>query len=140
MRLQTLLGIPKRKVRVIFYQGAGAYGTNDTDDVAAEAAWIAQQIGQPVRLQWMRDEGIAWDPKGPPHLTTMRAGIDSNGKVIAWDYNGADAERHAAGGWRADRRRHADRSGHGLRTAQRRSSTGFRRTTTASRISVGSRT
>jgi CO/xanthine dehydrogenase Mo-binding subunit len=35
----------------------------------------------------MRDEGIAWDPKGPPHLTTMRAGIDANGKVVAWDYN-----------------------------------------------------
>ena len=54
---------------MIFYQGAGAYGTNDTDDVAAEAAWISQQIGQPVRLQWMRDEGIAWDPKAPPHVT-----------------------------------------------------------------------
>ena len=82
-----LLGIPIAKVRVIFYQGAGAYGTNDTDDVAAEAAWISQQLGQPVRVQWMRDEGIAWDPKGPPHLTTMRAGIDAQGKVIAWDYN-----------------------------------------------------
>jgi nicotinate dehydrogenase subunit B len=82
-----LLGIPKSKVRVIFYQGAGAYGTNDTDDVAVEAAWISQQVGQPVRLQWMRDEGIEWDPKGPPHLTTMRAGIDANGKVVAWDYN-----------------------------------------------------
>ena len=82
-----LLGILKSKVRVIFYQGAGAYGTNDTDDVAVEAAWISQQVGQPVRLQWMRDEGIAWDPKGPPHLTTMRAGIDANGKVVAWDYN-----------------------------------------------------
>ena len=83
-----VLGLPKGRVRVIFYQGAGAYGTNDTDDVAVEAAWISQQIGQPVRVQWMRDEGIAWDPKGPPHLTTMRAGIDSNGTVVAWDYNG----------------------------------------------------
>src|SRR4029079_19457058 len=82
-----LLGIPKSKVRVIFCQGAGAYGTNDTDDIAVEAAWISQQVGRPVRLQWMRDEGIAWDPKGPPHLTTMRAGIDANGKVVAWDYN-----------------------------------------------------
>ena len=85
--VSDLLGIPTSKVRVVFYQGAGAYGTNDTDDVAAEAAWISQQLGQPVRVQWMRNEGIAWDPKGPPHLTTMRAGIDSNGKVIAWDYN-----------------------------------------------------
>lgn len=84
--VSDLLGIPVSKIRVIFYQGAGAYGTNDTDDVAAEAAWISQQVGQPVRLQWMRDEGTAWDPKGPPHVTTMRAGIDANGKVIAWDY------------------------------------------------------
>jgi CO/xanthine dehydrogenase Mo-binding subunit len=86
--IAELLDIPNAKVRVIFYQGAGSYGTNDADDVAAEAAWISQQIGQPIRLQWMRDEGTAWDPKGPPHLTVMRAGIDSNGKVIAWDYAG----------------------------------------------------
>jgi nicotinate dehydrogenase subunit B len=83
-----MLGLPKGKVRIIYQQGAGAYGTNDTDDVALEAAWISQQIGLPVRVQWMRDEGIAWDPKGPPHLTTMRAGIDASGKVVAWDYNG----------------------------------------------------
>ena len=87
MAVADFLGISSSKVRVIFYQGAGSYGTNDTDDVAAEAAWISQQLGQPVRLQWMRDEGIAWDPKAPPHLTTMRAGIDSSGNVVAWDYN-----------------------------------------------------
>ena len=85
--IADLLGIPAAKIRVIFYQGAGAYGSNDTDDVAAEAAWISQQVGRSVRLQWMRDEGIAWDPKGPPHLTTLRAGIDAAGKVVAWDYN-----------------------------------------------------
>jgi len=85
--IADLLAIPRGKVRVIFYQGAGAYGTNDTDDVAMEAAWLSQQLGQPVRLQWMRDEGIAWDPKGPPHLTVMRAGLDASGKVVAWDYN-----------------------------------------------------
>jgi CO/xanthine dehydrogenase Mo-binding subunit len=82
-----LLGLPSAKVRVIFYQGPGSYGTSDADDAAAEAAWISQQIGKPIRLQWMRDEGIAWDPKGPPLLAMMRAGIDSNGKVIAWDYD-----------------------------------------------------
>jgi nicotinate dehydrogenase subunit B len=82
-----LCGIPKSKIRVVFYQGPGAYGSNDMDDVAAEAAWISQQVGAPVRVQWMRSEGIALDPKGPPHLTVMRAGIDANGKIVAWDYN-----------------------------------------------------
>ena len=99
LAIAKLLGLPSSKVRVIFYQGAGAYGTNDADDVAAEAAWVSQQIGQPVRVQWMRDEGIAWDPKAPPHVTMLRAGIDSNGKVTAWEYVGKmlSSEQRAPG-------------------------------------------
>ncbi len=99
LAVADLLGIPSAKVRVIFHQGAGAYGTNDTDDVAAEAAWISQQVGQPVRVQWMRSEGTAWGPKGPPHLTRMRAGIDAKGTVIAWDYDGRmlSGQQRAAG-------------------------------------------
>jgi CO/xanthine dehydrogenase Mo-binding subunit len=85
--IADLLGLPAGKVRVIFYQGPGSYGTSDADDAAAEAAWLSQQVGRPVRVQWMRDEGIAWDPKGPPLIAMMRAGIDADGKVIAWDYD-----------------------------------------------------
>ena len=29
--------------------------------VRFEAAFLAQQVGRPVRLQWMRDEETAWD-------------------------------------------------------------------------------
>ena len=41
----------------------GSDGRGDADDATLEAAWIARQIGVPVRLQWMRHEGIAWDPE-----------------------------------------------------------------------------
>ena len=51
-----------------------------------EAAWIARQIGGPVRLQWMRHEGIAWDPKGPATIINIRGGLDAAGKVTAFDY------------------------------------------------------
>jgi nicotinate dehydrogenase subunit B len=81
------LGIPSLNVRVVWYPGPGSYGTNDADDVAAEAVLMSKAVGKPVRLQWMRHEATAWDPKGPPHVTTLKAGVNSAGKVVAWDYN-----------------------------------------------------
>jgi CO/xanthine dehydrogenase Mo-binding subunit len=43
-------------------------------------------VGKPVRVQWMRADEHAWDPKGPAQLTTVRAGVDAQGNVIAWDF------------------------------------------------------
>jgi CO/xanthine dehydrogenase Mo-binding subunit len=34
----------------------------------------------------MRHDEHAWDPKGPAQLTTVRAGVDSQGNVTAWDF------------------------------------------------------
>ncbi|GIT15263.1 MAG: hypothetical protein CM1200mP36_10190 [Gammaproteobacteria bacterium] len=33
-----------------------------------DAALMSRAVGRPVRVQGMRDEGTAWDPKGPPPL------------------------------------------------------------------------
>src|SRR5258706_11852808 len=33
----------------------------------------------------MRHEGLAWDPKGPASVNRSRAGLDANGKVIAYE-------------------------------------------------------
>jgi CO/xanthine dehydrogenase Mo-binding subunit len=84
--VSELLGMPKDKVRVIWNMGPGSYGRGDADDATLEAAWIARQIGRPVRLQWMRHEGIAWDPKGPAAIINVRGGLDATGKVTAFDY------------------------------------------------------
>ena len=53
-------------------QGPGSYGRNDADDCAMDAAVLAKAVGKPVRLQYMRDQGTGWDPKGPAS-TTRRA-------------------------------------------------------------------
>jgi nicotinate dehydrogenase subunit B len=81
-----LLGMPKEKVRVIWHMGPGSYGRGDADDATLDAAWIARQVGRPVRLQWMRNEGMAWDPKGPAAIIKMRGGLDSGGTVVGFDY------------------------------------------------------
>ena len=74
------------KVRAIWKVGPGSYGRNDADDCAADAAVIAQAIGKPVRLQYMREQGTGWDPKGPASIHRARAAIDASGKVVAYEF------------------------------------------------------
>jgi nicotinate dehydrogenase subunit B len=80
------LGLPMDKVRAIWKVGPGSYGRNDADDCAADAAVIAQAIGKPVRLQYMREQGTGWDPKGPASIHRARAAIDASGKVTAYEF------------------------------------------------------
>ncbi len=84
--LADLLKLPAGKVRVIWMPGPGSYGMNDADDCAADAALIAQAVGKPVRVQYSRADATAWDPKGPPVAFRMRAGVSSDNRVFAWDY------------------------------------------------------
>ena len=80
-----MLGQPVEQVRCIYQEGAGCYGRNGHEDAAADAALLARAVGRPVRVQWMRAEEHGWDPKGPPTLIDLRAGLDANGKVVGWE-------------------------------------------------------
>jgi CO/xanthine dehydrogenase Mo-binding subunit len=82
----AILGLPPEKVRGIWVPGPGSYGRNDAGDVAMDAALLAKAVGKPVRLQYMRDQGTAWDPKGPASIHRARAAIDAAGKVIAYEF------------------------------------------------------
>ena len=84
--IAELLGISADKVHVIWMPGSGSYGRAGADDAAADAALLAQAAGRPVRVQWMRDHETGWDPKGPPMVIAVRAGLDDRGNVVAWDY------------------------------------------------------
>jgi nicotinate dehydrogenase subunit B len=84
--LADLLKLPADRIRVVWMPGPGSYGMNDSDDCAADAALIAQALGRPVRVQYMRGDATGWDPKGPPIAFTMRAGVSPDNRVFAWDY------------------------------------------------------
>lgn len=79
-----LLGLPQDKVQVVWKHGAGSYGRSDADEAAFEAAIMSQEIGRPVRVQWNREEGTAWDPKAPAAVLSCKAGIDAKGDLTAW--------------------------------------------------------
>jgi nicotinate dehydrogenase subunit B len=84
--LAAILELPLEKVRVIWTTGPGSYGRNDADDAAMDAAVLAKAVGQPVRLQGMRDQGTGWDPKGPASVHMARMAFDAAGDITAYEF------------------------------------------------------
>lgn len=83
----AFLKIPRDQVRVVWMEGPQGFGRTAADDAGFEAAYLAKEIGRPVRVQWMRDEETAWDTKGPAFTFKMRGGLDAKGNLIAYEYD-----------------------------------------------------
>jgi CO/xanthine dehydrogenase Mo-binding subunit len=82
----AILGLPPDKVEGISMAFAGAYGRNDAGDACIDAAILSKAVGKPVRVQYMRNEGTGWDPKGPASIHRARAAIDGHGNVVAYEF------------------------------------------------------
>ena len=85
--LATALGMREEAIVVRHAEGAGCYGHNGADDVALDAALLARAAEpRPVRVQWMRDDEFCWAPCGPAMALELRASLDAEGKVVAWQH------------------------------------------------------
>lgn len=93
----AFLGMPREKVRVVWMQGPQGFGRTAAEDAGCEAAWIAHELGRPVRMQWMREEETAWDTKGPAFLVKLRGGLDAQGRLVAYDYNARSCDYNHVG-------------------------------------------
>jgi CO/xanthine dehydrogenase Mo-binding subunit len=83
--LADLLRMPIERIRCIHAEGAGCYGHNGADDVAADAALAARAVpGRPVRLLWMREQEHGWEPLGPAMVTELSGALDANGRIVGW--------------------------------------------------------
>jgi nicotinate dehydrogenase subunit B len=90
--IAQFLGMPRDRVRVVWMEGPQGYGRTAADDAGFEAAFLAKEIGRPVRVQWMRHEETGWDTKGPAFTFTMRGGLDAQGNLVALDYDARSAD------------------------------------------------
>ncbi len=84
--IAATLEIPLDKVHVKWTAGPGSYGRNDADDCAMDAAVLAKAVGRPVRVQYMREQGTGWDPKGPASVHRARMAFDASGNITAYDF------------------------------------------------------
>jgi CO/xanthine dehydrogenase Mo-binding subunit len=86
--LAGVLGLPAERVRVQYHEGSGTYGHSCYDDAAQAAAILSQQVGRPVRVQFMRWDEHGWDTYGPAHVGEARVAADAAGNMTAYQYHG----------------------------------------------------
>ena len=95
--IAEFLGMPRDQVRVVWMEGPQAFGRTAADDAGFEAAFLAKEIGLPVRMQWMRDEETAWDTKGPAFTFRLRGGLNAQGELVVLEYDAQSADYNHVG-------------------------------------------
>jgi len=62
----------------------GGFGRRSLGDYTVEAALVAREINNPVKLIWTREEDIAHGMFRPQNYQCLEAALDKSGKVTGW--------------------------------------------------------
>ncbi len=85
--LSKMLTLPEQDIVVRHLEGAGCYGHNGADDVAADAVLLAQAVtGQAVLVQWTREDELSWSPLGAAMVADLQAEVDAQGRIVNWQH------------------------------------------------------
>ncbi|MDX1818466.1 MAG: xanthine dehydrogenase family protein molybdopterin-binding subunit [Marinobacter sp.] len=80
-----MLGMDRENVTVHQTLLGGGFGRKSKPDFVSEAARIAKEFeGQPVKLQWSREDDVQHSYYHAVSVDHLDAGLDANGKATAW--------------------------------------------------------
>lgn len=77
-------GVPIEKVIVHNHLIGGGFGRRLDVDGAVRAVEIAKQVDGPVKVVWTREEDIQHDVYRPYWFDRISAGLDKQGRPVAW--------------------------------------------------------
>jgi isoquinoline 1-oxidoreductase beta subunit len=78
-------GLPPEKVIVHNHLIGGGFGRRLEADGAVRAVEIARQVDGPVKVVWTREEDIQHDMYRPYWFDRISAGLDDQGRPVAWN-------------------------------------------------------
>jgi len=81
----NVLGIDESQVSIDLIRCGGGFGRRLYNEWMVETAWIAREIGVPVKLLWTREDDMRYDRYRPGGFHWFRGGVDAEGRLIAWD-------------------------------------------------------
>jgi isoquinoline 1-oxidoreductase beta subunit len=84
-----ILGMSEDDVTIHVTLLGGGFGRKSKADFPSEAAFLAREVGLPVRVQWTRDDDVRHDYYNAVNAQWLRAGLDEQGKVVAWHHRTA---------------------------------------------------
>jgi isoquinoline 1-oxidoreductase beta subunit len=97
--LAETLGMKVEQITYHVIPCGGAFGRHLFHDQEIHAAQVSQRIGKPVKLQWLREEGIKHGRTRPVSIHHIKATV-SGGDVVSYEHRMACPEmdlRHGLG-------------------------------------------
>jgi isoquinoline 1-oxidoreductase beta subunit len=81
-----ITGLPADKIIVHNHLLGGGFGRRLETDFIEQALKIGKQVGTPVKVTYTREEDVQHDMYRPYYYDVISAGLDANGKPIAWQH------------------------------------------------------
>jgi isoquinoline 1-oxidoreductase beta subunit len=85
--LPAFLSLPPQAVTIHSVRGGGGFGRRLSNEYIFEAARISKRIGKPVKLQWSREDDMAFDYFRSPLYLNMEGGVSQQGRLVAWQHH-----------------------------------------------------
>ena len=82
----AVTGLPPEKVQVHNHYLGGGFGRRLEVDFITQAVRIGQQVDGPVKVVWTREDDIRHDIYRPYYFDRITAGLDDQGKPVAWSH------------------------------------------------------
>jgi CO/xanthine dehydrogenase Mo-binding subunit len=84
--VMQLTGLKREQVVIHNHLLGGGFGRRLEYDGTIRAVQIAQHVEGPVQVIWSREEDIQHDMYRPYYYDRISAGLDANGKAVAWSH------------------------------------------------------
>ena len=82
--LVKLLDVTPGNITAHQLRGGGGFGRRLSNEYIYEAALISRRVGAPVKLQWKREDDMAFDYFRAPTYYRLQGAISTDGQLTGW--------------------------------------------------------